>query len=72
MLGDGKWNKIDQLKQLVGLSDHEVQEIARFLSQYDFVEIDEGKRRVRINRDFRKILVSACYRDNSFPSVNLT
>ena len=72
MLGDGKWNKIDQLKQLVGLSDHEVQEIARFLSQYDFVKIDEGKRRVRINRDFRKILVSACYRDNFFPSVNLT
>ena len=57
MLGDGKWHRIEQLQQLVGLKDFEVEEIAKFLSDYDFVEVDEDNSRVRVSRDFRKILV---------------
>ena len=59
ILGDGKWHNTNQLEQLMGISDYEMQEITKFLSQYDFVEIDEGTRRVRINRDFQKILATA-------------
>ena len=57
-IGDGKWHKLDQLKQLMGFSDYELQEITKFLSQYDFAEFDEDTRRVRINRDFQKILAN--------------
>ena len=58
-IGDGKWHKLDQLKQLMGFSDYELQEITKFLSQYSFAELDEDARRVRINKDFQKILANS-------------
>ena len=57
-LEDGKWHNLDQLKQLMNLNDHEMKEITRFLSQYDFAEFDEEASRVRINKDFKKILTN--------------
>ena len=57
-LEDGKWHNLDQLKQLMNLKDHEMNEITRFLSQYDFAEIDEGTKQIRINKDFKKILTN--------------
>ena len=39
------------------LKDFEVKEITKFLSDYDFAEVDEENSRVRVSRDFRKILV---------------
>lgn len=56
ILGDGKWHETDQLRQLMGLSDCEVEEITDFLGKYDFAEVDETRKRVRINKDFKKIL----------------
>lgn len=56
ILGDGKWHDTDQLKELMGLSDTEVDEITDFLGKYDFAQVDEAKKRVRINKDFKKIL----------------
>jgi hypothetical protein len=59
ILGDGKWHGTEKLKQLMGFSDCELQEITNFLGAYDFAEIDETKKRVRINKDFKKILTQA-------------
>ena len=56
ILGDGKWHGIEELRLMLELNDHEFQEITTFLSKYDFANIDEKKRRVKINRDFRKLL----------------
>jgi hypothetical protein len=56
ILGDGKWHENDQLRQLMDLSDCEVQEITDFLFKYDFAEVDEERKRVKINKDFKKIL----------------
>ena len=56
LLGDGKWHGIEELRLMLELNDHEFQEITMFLSKYDFANIDEKKRRVKINRDFRKLL----------------
>jgi uncharacterized protein with GYD domain len=59
ILGDGKWHETDQLKQLMELSDCKVEEITDFLGKYDFAQVDEANRRVRINRYFKKILTEA-------------
>jgi hypothetical protein len=59
ILGDGKWHETDQLRKLMNLSDCEVQEITDFLGKYDFAEVDEIRKRVRINKDFQKILTQA-------------
>jgi hypothetical protein len=56
VLGDGKWHEIEQLHQLMNLYDCEIKEIMDFLNKYDFAEIDGAKKRVRLNRDFQRIL----------------
>jgi hypothetical protein len=59
ILGDGKWHETEQLKQLMGLSDCEILEITDFLGKYDFAQVDDDKKRVRIAKDFKKILTLA-------------
>ena len=56
VLGDGKWHEIEQLHQLMNLYDCEINEIMAFLNKYDFAEVDDAKKRVRLNKDFCKIL----------------
>ena len=58
MLSDGKWHHIDQVSQALELGDSEVQKIAGFLSQFNFVEFDEKTGRVKMTVDFQKIVVS--------------
>ena len=59
IISDGKWHETDQLNQLMDLSDCEVEEITDFLGKYDFAQVDEDKKRVKINRYFKKILTEA-------------
>jgi DNA-binding IclR family transcriptional regulator len=56
MLGDGKWHGIEELQLRLGLNELKVQEIAMFLNKYDFVKIDKKQRKVKINRNFQKLL----------------
>ena len=56
LLSDGKWHGVEDLLVKTGLNEQKFQEITLFLSKYDFVKFDEEKRRVKINRDFRKLL----------------
>jgi len=57
ILRDGKWHEIDQLECSMNLNDIELHEIMGFLGKYDFAKVDETKRRVKINNDFKKILM---------------
>jgi hypothetical protein len=56
MLGDGKWHKIEELQLRLGLNEHKVQEIITFLNMYNFVEIAKEHGKVKINRNFQKLL----------------
>ena len=56
MIGDGKWHEIEELQLRLGLNEREVQEITTFLNKYDFVKIDKEHRKVKINRNFQKLL----------------
>jgi DNA-binding IclR family transcriptional regulator len=55
MLGDGKWHGMKEIQQLMNLNERELQEITRFLTTYDFAEVDKANKRVRATRDFQKI-----------------
>jgi hypothetical protein len=59
ILGDGKWHDTDQLTTLMELSNWELFEITDFLGKYNFAQIDDNKKRVRIAKDFKKILTLA-------------
>jgi hypothetical protein len=56
MLGDGKWHEIEELRLRLELNEHKVQEITTFLNKYDFVKIDKEHVKVKINRNFQKLL----------------
>lgn len=56
MLGDGKWHGIEELQLRLGLNERKVQEITTFLNKYDFVKIDKEHGKVKINRNFQKLL----------------
>jgi DNA-binding IclR family transcriptional regulator len=56
MLGDGKWHGIKELQLRLGLNELKVQEITMFLNKYDFVKIDKKQGKVKLNRNFQKLL----------------
>ena len=56
LLSDGRWHGEEDLLEKTSLNEGKLQGIIAFLSKYDFVKFDEEKRRVKINRDFRKLL----------------
>jgi hypothetical protein len=57
VLSDGEWHGIEELRQLVELSETQVREIATFLFEYDLGVVDVSNKKVRINRCFQEILV---------------
>ena len=56
VLSDGKWHGIDQLQHLMNLDDCEINEITAFLNKYDFAEVDDAKKRVKLNKYLCKIV----------------
>jgi len=56
VLGDGRWYGIEELLLRLELSEQKFLEIMAFLNKYGFVKVDERNRRVKINRDFQKLL----------------
>jgi len=57
LLSDGKWHGTDELLLRLELSEQKFQEVTAFLNTYGFVKIDEKNRKVKINKDFKKLLV---------------
>ncbi len=56
MLKDGKWHEANQLKQSMSLTEDEMKEILDFLVKYHFVTVDEKKERLKVDKDFQRIL----------------
>jgi predicted transcriptional regulator len=57
LLIDGNWHGIDELLVKVKLNEQKFREVTEFLDKYGFIEFDHENRKVKINRDFRKLLV---------------
>jgi predicted transcriptional regulator len=57
LLSDGNWHGIDELLVKVKLNEQKLREVTEFLDKYGFIEFDHENRKVKINRDFRKLLV---------------
>ena len=59
ILSDGKWHGTEELLLRLELNEHKLQEVTTFLNNYDFVKIDKKNRKVKINKDFQKLLAQA-------------
>ena len=57
LLSDGKWHELDELLVRVKLTEQKFREVTEFLDKYGFVEFDHENRKVKVNKDFRKLLI---------------
>jgi hypothetical protein len=57
LLNDGHWHSIDKLRRSIDFSEFEINEFIEFLSKYDLATLDGKGLKVKVNPDFRKLLV---------------
>ena len=56
LLSDGQWHKLEELLLKTDLNEQKFEKVTGFLSDYNFVKVDNKNKRVKIDRDFRKLL----------------
>ena len=56
LLSDGKWHGTEELMLRAGLSERKFWEVMGFLGEYGFVKADEKNKKIKINRDFQRLL----------------
>ena len=54
-LSDGEWHESQELLKL-GVADYDFKEIIGFLNKYGLVKVHAKNRKVKINKEFRKLL----------------
>ena len=57
LLKDSRWHEKTELQKSLELDDQKTQEIMAFLSEYNLVKIDSENEKIRLNRDFKKLLI---------------
>ena len=56
LLGDGKWHGTEELLLKLGLDERKLEEVTAFLGNYGFVKIDKKNKKMKINKDFQKLV----------------
>jgi len=56
ILSDGNWHTLEEVRREMNLNRNQIQQIAGFLKEYEFVAIDEKQKRMRIEETVRKFL----------------
>jgi DNA-binding IclR family transcriptional regulator len=56
ILNDGEWHTLQRIRRKMKLNKEQIQQIALFLEEYEFVTIDETKNKIRIEEAVRKFL----------------
>jgi predicted transcriptional regulator len=56
ILNDGQWHSIDEIQSKAKLNENQSKKITDFLSEYDFITVDDDKRKVKLKESVRKFL----------------
>jgi DNA-binding IclR family transcriptional regulator len=56
LLENGKWHNLKELQELAQLNSHKVQNITRFLAEYNLVRLDESEQKVKLDISTKKFL----------------
>ena len=51
-LEDGRWHLYREIANETGLSEEAILSVFRFLNEFDFVNIDDERRRVKLDSSF--------------------
>lgn len=56
-LADGKWHTKREILEKVKLKPRQLETVMSFLQDYGFITVDAAKNILRLNENFRKLLV---------------
>ena len=56
ILNDGKWHALEEIQQKAELSESQNRYITEFLQEYEFIILDEEKKKAKLNREAKKFL----------------
>jgi len=59
ILSDGKWHTLGEIRQKVKVNENHIQRIAEFLKEYEFILLDEEKKKVKLDKDAMKFLTNS-------------
>jgi hypothetical protein len=59
LLNDGKWHSLLEVRRQTKLKENEVQQIIKFLKEYNFIILKETKEAVRIEKAARRFLTQS-------------
>jgi len=68
---DGKWHSLNELVAFTRLTKEKVEKIAQFFARYGFIQLDEAKRKAKIDPAFRKIVLSTLGLEEKAPVIIL-
>lgn len=57
ILGDGEWHTLELIRRRMELNRNQVQQVAAFLEKYEFVTIDETRKKIRVKEAVKKFLM---------------
>lgn len=56
LLCDGEWHTLEGVQRKTNLNRKQLQQVAVFLEKYEFVTMDETRKRIRVDEAVRKFL----------------
>jgi len=56
MLNDGKWHMLEEIQQKTKMDKNQIQPIIEFLEEYNFIVMDEAKKKIKLDKTVQKFL----------------
>jgi len=56
LLENGKWHDLKEIGEKAQLNDAEVKSVTKFLAQYNFIKLEEGRQKVKLDPSTRYFL----------------
>jgi len=56
VLNDGQWYTLKEIQQKTELNKNQINQITRFLKEYNFIIVDETNKEIKLEENVRKFL----------------
>lgn len=56
ILNDGQWHTIEEVRQKMKLNENQIRQVTDFLSEYEFVAVDNTESKLKIKDTVRRFL----------------
>jgi len=57
ILNDAKWHTLEEIQEKTNLNTNQVKQVVKFLKEYNFIAVNEAKKKVKLNQTIRNFLI---------------